>query len=99
MRKNNEKPTFKHALFSSILALACYGSAFANDVVNISKIDGMPWFNRMAEGVVQAGKDNNINAYQVGPSNTDAPQQVKLIEDLIAKKLVLFPSSLTMQMP
>ncbi len=45
----------------------------------------MPWFNRMAEGVVQAGKDNNINAYQVGPSNTDAPQQVKLIEDLIAK--------------
>ncbi|HHW7579010.1 substrate-binding domain-containing protein [Mannheimia glucosida] len=82
-----KKPTFKHALFSSILALACYGSALANDVVNISKIDGMPWFNRMAEGVVQAGKDNSVNAYQVGPSNTDAPQQVKLIEDLIAKKV------------
>lgn len=82
-----KKLTFKHALFAGIFALSCYGSALANDMVNISKIDGMPWFNRMAEGVVQAGKDNNINAYQVGPSNTDAPQQVKLIEDLIAKKV------------
>ena len=25
-------------------------------VVNISKVDGMPWFNRMGEGVVEAGK-------------------------------------------
>ncbi|MGG7403027.1 hypothetical protein ACQ7CA_29360, partial [Escherichia coli] len=24
-------------------------------VVNISKVDGMPWFNRMGEGVVEAG--------------------------------------------
>ncbi|OOF42106.1 LacI family transcriptional regulator [Rodentibacter rarus] len=82
-----KKPTFKHLLFSGLFTFACCSSAIASDVVNISKIDGMPWFNRMAEGVVQAGKDNNINAYQVGPSNTDAPQQVKLIEDLIAKKV------------
>ncbi|OOF51033.1 LacI family transcriptional regulator [Rodentibacter genomosp. 1] len=82
-----KKPTFKHFLLSGLFTFACYSSAIASDVVNISKIDGMPWFNRMAEGVVQAGKDNHINAYQVGPSNTDAPQQVKLIEDLIAKKV------------
>lgn len=56
-------------------------------VVNISKIDGMPWFNRMGEGVIQAGKDFNLNATQVGPSSTDAPQQVKIIEDLIARKV------------
>ncbi|MBF0752383.1 MULTISPECIES: substrate-binding domain-containing protein [unclassified Pasteurella] len=82
-----KKPTFKHFLLSGLFTFACCSSAIASDVVNISKIDGMPWFNRMAEGVVQAGKDNHINAYQVGPSNTDAPQQVKLIEDLIAKKV------------
>lgn len=82
-----KKPTFKHLLLSGLFTFAYCSSAIASDVVNISKIDGMPWFNRMAEGVVQAGKDNNINAYQVGPSNTDAPQQVKLIEDLIAKKV------------
>ncbi|OOF69814.1 substrate-binding domain-containing protein [Rodentibacter caecimuris] len=82
-----KKPTFRHLLLSGLFTFACCSSAIASDVVNISKIDGMPWFNRMAEGVVQAGKDNQINAYQVGPSNTDAPQQVKLIEDLIAKKV------------
>ncbi|OOF57685.1 substrate-binding domain-containing protein [Rodentibacter genomosp. 2] len=82
-----KKPKFKHFLLSGLFTFACCSSAIASDVVNISKIDGMPWFNRMAEGVVQAGKDNHINAYQVGPSNTDAPQQVKLIEDLIAKKV------------
>ncbi|TDQ56802.1 monosaccharide ABC transporter substrate-binding protein (CUT2 family) [Mesocricetibacter intestinalis] len=82
-----KKPTFGRMFLTGIFALACYGQAMAADIVNISKIDGMPWFNRMAEGVVQAGKDNNVNAYQVGPSNTDAPQQVKLIEDLIAKKV------------
>lgn len=29
----------------------------------------------------------NLNASQVGPSSTDAPQQVKIIEDLIARKV------------
>lgn len=83
MKKLNFKKLFLSTLFTTIFS----SSLFATDIVNISKIDGMPWFNRMAEGVVQAGKDNNVNAYQVGPSNTDAPQQVKLIEDLIAKKV------------
>ncbi len=35
-------------------------------VVNISKVDGMPWFNRMGEGVVEAGKAFGVNASQVG---------------------------------
>lgn len=56
-------------------------------MVNISKVDGMPWFNRMGEGVVEAGKAFGVNASQVGPSSTDAPQQVKIIEDLIARKV------------
>lgn len=47
----------------------------------------MPWFNRMGEGVVRAGKEFNLNASRVGPSSTDAPQQVKIIEDLIARKV------------
>ncbi len=81
-----KKLTFKPILLAGLFSLIC-SSTLATDIVNIAKIDGMPWFNRMGEGVVQAGKDNNVNAYQVGPSNTDAPQQVKLIEDLIAKKV------------
>ncbi|WP_027695632.1 substrate-binding domain-containing protein [Vibrio litoralis] len=57
------------------------------DIVNIPKIGGMPWFNRMGDGVKEAGKEYNLNAYQVGPSSTDATAQVKIIEDLIAKKV------------
>ncbi|MDU8925092.1 autoinducer 2 ABC transporter substrate-binding protein [Pasteurellaceae bacterium LIM206] len=81
------KITAKKFIASSLFSFLFATNAFSQEIVNISKIDGMPWFNRMAEGVVQAGKDTGIKAYQVGPSNTDAPQQVKLIEDLIAKKV------------
>lgn len=69
----------------SLVATPVY--AEQKTVVNIAKVDGMPWFNRMGEGVVQAGKDFNVNATQVGPASTDAPQQVKIIEDLIARKV------------
>ncbi|MDC0609625.1 substrate-binding domain-containing protein [Vibrio sp.] len=41
----------------------------------------------MGDGVKEAGKEYHINAYQVGPSSTDATAQVKIIEDLIAKKV------------
>lgn len=84
------KMNLKQLLSASVLGLmVCATSAMAKEVevVNISKIAGMPWFNRMGEGVTNAGKDLGINAYQVGPSSTDAPQQVKIIEDLIAKKV------------
>lgn len=47
-------------IFSSLLLGAALISApvYAAEktVVNISKVDGMPWFNRMGEGVVQAGE-------------------------------------------
>ncbi|HDL7412677.1 TPA: substrate-binding domain-containing protein, partial [Yersinia enterocolitica] len=86
MKKLSVKTLLAASLFSMMV---CSGSALAQEVevVNISKIAGMPWFNRMGEGVERAGKDLGIKAYQVGPSSTDAPQQVKIIEDLIAKKV------------
>ena len=47
-------------IFSSLLLGAALISApvYAAEktVVNISKVDGMPWFNRMGEGVVRPGK-------------------------------------------
>ena len=86
-----KKTSFIRAVSSLVLGSALVISAplYAAEktVVNISKVDGMPWFNRMGEGVVEAGKAFNVNASQVGPSSTDAPQQVKIIEDLIARKV------------
>lgn len=69
------------------LSLCLPGLAAAKDmeIVTVVKISGIPWFNRMEVGVDQAAKDLGIKAYQVGPSDADPAQQVKIVEDLIAK--------------
>ena len=42
---------------------------------------------RLQKGIQKGAKDFNINATMVGPANVDPAQQVKLLEDLIAKKV------------
>src|SRR6056297_490201 len=67
------------ALFS-LMALA-----EVPEIAVVVKITGIPWFNRLEEGVLRAGEELNVNAYQVGPTDADPAQQVKIVEDLIAK--------------
>jgi simple sugar transport system substrate-binding protein len=62
---------------------AAEGEAF--EIAVVVKITGIPWFNRMEEGVNQAAGDLGVNAYQVGPADADPAQQVKAVEDLISK--------------
>ncbi|MBI9094047.1 MAG: autoinducer 2 ABC transporter substrate-binding protein [Sphaerochaeta sp.] len=57
------------------------------EIVTVVKITGIPWFNRLEEGVTKAANDLGINAYQIGPADADPAQQVKMIEDLISKKV------------
>jgi simple sugar transport system substrate-binding protein len=59
------------------------------DVAVVVKIGGIPWFNAMEKGIQKAGKEDNLNAYMVGPTTADPAQQVRAIEDLIAKKVKL----------
>jgi simple sugar transport system substrate-binding protein len=74
-------------VFFLALGLILPGFALAKEaeIAVVVKIAGIPWFNRLEEGVVAAGKDLGVNAYQVGPSEADPAQQVKIVEDLIAK--------------
>src|ERR1700732_3200427 len=53
----------------------------------VVKIGGIPWFNAMEKGIQKAGKEDNYNAYMVGPTTADPAQQVRAVEDLIAKKV------------
>lgn len=55
------------------------------EIVTVVKITGIPWFNRLEEGVDQAAEELGVNAYQIGPSDADPAQQVKMVEDLISK--------------
>jgi simple sugar transport system substrate-binding protein len=57
------------------------------EVVTVVKITGIPWFNRLEEGVKLAKQELGLNAYQIGPADADPAQQVKMVEDLISKKV------------
>src|SRR5580692_10096705 len=69
-------------------AITLAGAATDETIVTVVKVTGINWFNRMDEGVKEFAKDNpGVTAYQTGPGQADAAQQLKIIEDLIAKKV------------
>ena len=55
--------------------------------MTVVRIAGIPWFNALENGAKKAGRDFGIDASVVGPAHLDPAQQVKLLEDLIAKKV------------
>ena len=73
-------------VLAMVLAVGCTPKAAGPyEIATVVKITGIPWFNRMEEGVKRAASELGVNAYQTGPADADPAQQVKAIEDLIAK--------------
>lgn len=89
----NRRKTLKalgSAAMASAAGLTSHIAFAANaTMVVVVKIAGIPWFNALEKGVKKGGKDFNIDASMVGPANVDPAQQVKLLEDLIAKKVTV----------
>ena len=73
--------------FTQFLTIPAH--AADNDVPVVVKIAGIPWFTAMEKGIKQAAKDTELNAYMVGPTTADPAQQVRVVEDLVAKKVKL----------
>ncbi|MEQ8346417.1 MAG: substrate-binding domain-containing protein [Sneathiellaceae bacterium] len=67
---------------SSPLVLA----AEQKKLVMVVKIIGIPWYNLVEQGLKKAGKEFDFDVSMVGPSNIDPAQQVRLVEDLIARQ-------------
>ncbi len=62
-----------------------FGSALAAEqykMVAIPKLRA-PWFNEFERGLLKAGKDFGVNAYQQAPESADEALQVRLIADAI----------------
>ncbi len=84
---------FNLALLNACVVSACMLftsqtiAAEKHEIAVVAKVTGIPWFKRMEVGVNDAASKLNINAYQVGPATPDPAQQVKVIEDLIAKNV------------
>ena len=86
----NRRETLK--LMGSAVALGATGLstmalAATQTMVTVVKIAGIPWFNAVEKGIKKGATDFGIDASMVGPANVDPAQQVKLLEDLIAKKV------------
>ena len=62
-------------------------AATPKTMVTVVKEAGVPWFNILNQGLEEAGKAFNITTSMTGPAQVDPAQQVKLIDDLIAKKV------------
>jgi simple sugar transport system substrate-binding protein len=78
----------------AIAALACVvsaGNLYAQEkqsIVAVVKIVGEPWFTRMAEGVKDFGATTaGVTTSTTGPAQADSAQQLRVIEDLVAKKV------------
>lgn len=71
--------------------LASVGVLNAQDkpvIATVVKIAGIPWFNRMDVGVKEfAANTPGVVASQSGPATSDAAQQLKIIDDLVARKV------------
>jgi simple sugar transport system substrate-binding protein/rhamnose transport system substrate-binding protein len=53
----------------------------------VPKLVGIPYFNASETGAKKAGEDLGVEVIYTGPTEPDAAQQVKVIEDLISKKV------------
>lgn len=74
---------------------ALYGQDKQRTIATVVKITGINWFNRMEAGVKEFGiKNPGFRTFQTGPGKADPAQQVRMIEDALAKKpdaLVVVP--------
>ena len=82
-------------LLKSAAGLAALGSigivrpAFAANptMTTVCKIVGVPYFSLLHDGLVAAGEKFGITSDMIGPAHVDPAQQVRLVEDMIAKKV------------
>lgn len=78
------------AVLGAVLATTV-GALQAQDkqtIATVVKISGIPWFNRMEVGVKEfAAANPTLTATQSGPATADAAQQLKIIDDLVARKV------------
>lgn len=80
-----------HAAIAVTSLAASFGAVIAQEkpvIATVVKISGIPWFNRMEVGVKEyASTTPTVVASQSGPATADAAQQLKIIEDLVARKV------------
>uniref|UniRef100_A0A7C4RYI0 Autoinducer 2 ABC transporter substrate-binding protein n=1 Tax=Fervidobacterium pennivorans TaxID=93466 RepID=A0A7C4RYI0_FERPE len=68
-----------------VVPLLLFAAAKTYEIAVVVKIAGIPWFNRMAEGVEEAARELGVKAYLIGPATADPAPQVQMVEDLVTR--------------
>jgi simple sugar transport system substrate-binding protein len=58
----------------------------AQTMVNVVKLSGVGWFDRMEEGVLEFASETGIDARQEGADDASPEKQLALIQNLLAEK-------------
>lgn len=66
-----------------VLLMSLSAVAFAETIVVMPKLVGIPYFNASEVGALAAGEELGIDVKYVGPTQGDAALQVQMIEDLL----------------
>ena len=53
------------------------------NILIMPKLVGIPWFNASDVGAMRAGEELGVNVIYAGPTQADAAEQVKMIEDYL----------------
>ncbi len=77
------------AALGAASTLASFSVRAANNPLQIGIVAKIriPWFDNVEKGVKKAAEDLGVNAWMIAPTTDDAAQQVRAVEDLIAKKV------------
>ena len=73
----------------ALTVIGSLGARAANNPPQIGIVGKIriPWFDNVEKGVLKAGKELGVNVTMIIPTEADAAQQVRAVEDLIAKKV------------
>src|SRR5271157_4680611 len=56
-------------------------------IATVVKVDGIPWFARMREGVKRFARETGHDAFTLGPAKGDGVLQAQMIEELLNQPL------------
>lgn len=62
-------------------------TAQKTQVAFVPKLIGIPYFNAMEKGGMQAAKDLNVEFVYTGPTTADSAAQIQVVDNLITKKV------------
>lgn len=80
-------------MFAMLMAIAVMGMFAGNasagekkyKIATLPKLDGIAWSHRMREGVDAYAAETGHDLWLLGPSKSDAAEQVQIVESLIAQ--------------